>query len=701
MRSLINARMLTIGSTLTIFIMLGISSIALFLARRLDIPHTVLLVLIGTGLGFLSVFPYLSFVQEFKLTPELLFYLLLPTLIFESAYQMDIRKMVRDSKLILLLSVGSFLISTVLIAFGLQIALGWIDITVPISITLLFGALISATDPVAVLALFKEYGAPRRLSLIFEGESLFNDATAVALFLIVLEAIRVNDISILTTLEGIGSFIFMLIGGALFGLLMGGVFATLVGAARENEAASITLTIVLAHITFITAELISTASLGDFKLHLSPIIATTVASLLMGNYGRAKISPHAEEFVSKIWEEFAFMANSLIFLLIGVLIAQTAPLIPALIPSIILTIVIVAIARALSIYPVTIIFNQFSKPAEQLPRSWQHLLAWGSLRGALAVTMVLLIPDNLSVPLWNLSISPKEFLLVLTISCITATLVIKASTIKHFIRHFKIDCLTDIEEFEYQEAKALMHQKVTERLAQYGERGYIDEDTANELLKKHEQAFKRACNKIGEMSTEYRNNLAFRVLRMFAIGIERRYLRSLYDNHEVTESVFRRISGKLKLQLEAIEHGNLSPDTSLHVDARDIFERLASFIESIITPKKATYTFAERYMYFRAQTIISRKVLKELHVTHEANTIFTHAAVEHVKNLYTTFKQNSEQKLINLSNEYEPEAKMLALKLAQQSIHTIERTVLDDIAKKELITPKLYVALSEEIRNTN
>lgn len=681
--------------------MLGISSIALFLARRLDIPHTVLLVLIGTGLGFLSVFPYFSFVQEFELTPELLFYLLLPTLIFESAYQMDIRKMVRDSKLILLLSIGSFLLSTVLIAFGLQLILGFISIDVPISITLLFGALISATDPVAVLALFKEYGAPRRLSLIFEGESLFNDATAVALFLIVLEAIRYNDISIVTTLEGFGVFFMMLCGGAIFGLLMGGIFATMVGAARESEAASITLTIVLAHITFITAELISTVSIGDFSFHLSPIIATTVASLLMGNYGRAKISPHAEEFVNKIWEEFAFMANSLIFLLIGVLIAQTAPLIPILIPSILITIIVVATARALSIYPVTLLFNFFSKPAERLPRSWQHLLAWGSLRGALAVTMVLLIPDELTVPLWNLSISPKNFLLVLTISCITATLVIKASTIKHFIHHFKIDCLTDIEEFEYQEAKALMHQKVTERLAQYSERGYIDEETANELLKKHEYAFKRACSKIGQMSTEYRDNLAFRVLRMFAIGIERRYLRALYDNHEVTESVFRRISGKLKLQLEAIEHGNLSPDTSLHVDARDIFERLASLLQSVFTPKKSTYTFSERYMYYRAQTIISRKVLKELSGTDKVNTIFTQAAVEHVKNLYTTFKQNSEQKLINLSTEHPAEAKQLALTLAKQSIHTIERTVLDDISKKELITPKLHVALSEEIRHQN
>lgn len=692
--------MLTIGSTLTIFIMLGVSSVALFLAKRLDIPHTVLLVLIGAGLGFLSVFPQFAFVREFELTPELLFYLLLPTLIFESAYQMDIRKLVKDSFLVLLLSVGSFLISAVLIAFGLQFVLGLFGFDVPIIVTLLFGALISATDPVAVLALFKEYGAPRRLSLIFEGESLFNDATAVALFLIILEAMNHGDISILTTMEGFFMFISMLVGGALFGLLIGGVFAWMVGAARESELASITLTIVLAHITFITAELISQSSFGGFTMHLSPIIATTVASLLMGNYGRAKINPHAEEFVSKLWEQFAFMANSLIFLLMGVLIASTAPLFTSLAPVIVITILIVATARALSIYPMTLLFNAISKTVDRIPGNWQHLLAWGSLRGALAITMVLLVPEDLSVPYWDFPVSPKEFLLVLTISCITTTLIIKATTIKHFLSKFKLDCLTEVEEFEYQEARALMHKKVTEKLLYYIERGYIDEVIAERLLQEHVGAFKNACNNIQQLTDERRDDLAFRVLRMFAIGIERRYLLNLYNNHEVTEPIFRRISGKLKLQLEAIEHGNLSPDTSIHADARDVFERLAGLLKTIFKPSSLERTYAERYMYYRAQAIISRKVLKELDIIDEAHTIFTKAAVEHVRTLYTTFKQNSERKLKNHANEQPVVAEKLAQQLAEHSIHTIERTVLEDIVKKELITPKLFIALSDEIKKS-
>ncbi|MCA9356712.1 sodium:proton antiporter [Candidatus Nomurabacteria bacterium] len=689
--------MLTIGTTLAIFLILGISSLALFWAKKIGLPHTVLLVLIGIGLGLLTHFEIFSFFSEFHLTPELLFYLLLPTLIFESAYHMNVRKLVSDSGIVLILSIGSFLLSAGIIAVALHFMLGLIGIVIPLSITLLFGALISATDPVAVLALFKEYGVPSRLSLIFEGESLFNDATAVALFLIILEAINSGGVSVVTSLEGALTFASMLIGGVVFGLIVGGFFAMLVGIVRENEIASITLTIVLAHITFIMAELISETGV----IFVSSIISTTVASLLMGNYGRAKIHPKAEEFVSKLWEQLAFMANSIIFILIGILMVQAPILEPLMLTSTLIAVAVVASARAISIYPPVFLYNIFQKGADKIPSAWQHLLAWGSLRGALAVTMVLLIPEELSVPGWTLDISPRNFLLALTVGCIATTLFVKATTIRNMIRHFKLDSLTEIEEVEYQEAQALMHHKVTSQLAVYLERGYIDADIADELLKEHAAAFKKASKNVALLSDERRNDLAFRVLRIFAIGIEKRYLKALYHHNEVTETVYRRIWGKLQLQLEAVEEGNLTPDVSIHADARDVFEHLASWIKRITGKKEINTTFKNKYMYYRAQTIISRKVLKEITLLKlVSSSIFTSAAVVHVTDLYTTFKQNSEQKLIDLASDNQDEARVLAENLAEHSVHTIEENVLNDIFKQELVTQKLYIALNEEISKT-
>ncbi len=682
--------------------MLGISSLAVFWAKRINLPHTVLLVVIGIGLGFLSSLSTFSFFGEFKLTPELLFYLFLPTLIFESAYHMNIRKLVDDKSIVLLLAIGSFLISTAVVSVLLHFALLIFGIDIPFSITILFGALISATDPVAVLALFKEYGAPRRLSLIFEGESLFNDATAVAVFLITLEAIRSDSFSALTSLEGFATFISMLVGGALFGLLIGGFFAFLVGTARESEIASITLTIVLAHITFIMSELISTTPLlFGVTIAISPIISTTVASLLMGNYGRAKIHPRAEKFVGELWEQFAFMANSLVFILIGILMVNTPFNEPFVIYSVFVAIFIVALARAVSIYPVVSFYNVFQPVAKNIPLPWQHLMAWGSLRGALAVTMVLIIPDDFMVHNWPLVTSPKDFLLALTVGCIGATLFIKATTMKRFIRRFSLDSLTEVEEIEYQEAQALIHHHVTNRLKKYLDRGYIDDAIAQRLLKEHGAAFNKACQKIAKLSDSDQDNLTFRVLRMFAIGIEKRYLKELFHYNEINEPVFRRILGKLQLQLEAIESGNISPDLSLNTDPRDVFEHLASLMRSILKSKTVDHEFTDKYMYYRAQTIISRKVLKEFTQLKQASgSIFTTSALEHVIAVYTQFKENSHNKLQAHIKTNETQAAKLAHTLAEHSVHTIEEKVLSDIFNKELITQKLYITLKEELSGT-
>ena len=696
--------MLTATATLAIFTMLGLSSLAVFWAKRIKLPHTVFLVLLGIGLGLLThIFPTLTFFEEFKLTPELLFYLLLPTLIFESAYSINARRMVEDTVPIIALAVVSLLVSAGLIGGSLYLLLPFFHIELPLMVALLFGALISATDPVAVLALFKEFGAPRRLSLIFEGESLFNDATGVALFLVILSIVVGGFHGTDTVITGITSFSSMLIGGVFFGLIMGGLFAKLVGATRESEVASITLTIVLAHTTFILSDILSEVlHLGHTALPLSPIIATTVASLVMGNYGRPKIHPRAEEFVEKLWGQLAFMANSLIFILIG-LLATTIPFFTGnMLIVIVTTIFIVAVGRALSIYPVVSGYNLFASANRTLPRAWQHLLSWGSLRGALAVTMVLLIPDTLTVPGWTLTMSVKEFILSLTVGCIIATLFIKATTISAMMRRLKLDRMTETEEVEYQEAKALIHHEVSDRLTRYEQRGYINQEAATRLREAHDQSFAEACELVANLSQDEKDCLAHRVLRMFAIGIEKRHLKNLYHHNEVNELVYRRLYGKLQLQLEAVEHGNLDPNTSLHTDGKDVFEHIAGLVRSILSPLTTADKIRNNFMYYRAQAIMARKVLKELDAIEEqqAVSIFTKEALEHTTALYKKFKAQSREKMYAIENDHPKEIGSLAETLADHGVHKIEENLLAELFERELITPKLFVTLTDELTTT-
>lgn len=689
--------MLTANATLAIFTMLGISSLAIFWAKRVRLPHTVFLVVIGLVLGLAAQIPTFHFFSEFYLTPELLFFLLLPTLIFESAYNINARRMVEDSAIVMVLAVIGLLVSTVIIGAAMYYLMAFLGYNVPFILTLIFGALISATDPVAVLALFKEYGAPRRLSLIFEGESLFNDATAVALFIVLLEVARFGYHGFDTIFEGLVTFSSMMIGGVIFGVIIGGIFAKLIGIARENEIASITLTIVLAHVTFILAEILSHhMKIGDYHLALSPIIATTVAALLMGNYGRSKIHPRAEEFVENLWSQLAFMSNSLIFILIGILFVNVPTLNLEMLGVVAVTILIVAVARALSIYPVIGIFNFFSIPSKRIPRAWQHLLSWGSLRGALAVTMVLLIPNELSFENWNLAMSPKDFLLAITVGCIFATLFIKATTIQSFMRRLKLDELTEIEKVEAQEARALIHHEVQGKLKTFAERGYIERTVADNLAIEHGKKYEEACT---NLESDQAKGLALRVLRMYAIGIEKRHLKELYQHNEVSEQVYRRLTGKLQLQLEQIEHGNLAPNMSIHTDGKDVFETLASRLRSFFKKETEDNRFDNLYMYYRAQSIISRKVLKELqHIDkNSAEHIFNNSALSHVLELYTTFREQSEKKMRDIAESDPTRHKKLSATLANYGVRKIEESTLIELYERQLITPKLYISLKEEL----
>lgn len=310
--------------------------------------------------------------------------------------------------------------------------------------------------------------------------------------------------------------------------------------------------------------------------------------------------------------------------------------------------------------------------------------------------MVLLIPDNLTFTYWNLSITPKEFLLAITVGCIFATLFIKATTIQNVMRRLKLDTLTDIEQIEAHEARALIHHEVQDRIERYEQRGYIETDLAQELYTYHQKRFEEAC---AHLELPDIKDLSHRILRMYAIGIEKRHLKELYHHHEVTESVFKRLTGKLQLQLEAIEHGNLAPNMSIHIDEKDVFDILANALRARFQPQSPNAKIEDQYMYYRAQSIISRKVLKELESIDKSSAehIFNGEALTHVLELYRTFRTQSEKKMRTLADNHPQLCQSLAKRLALHGVYKVEETVLHELFERQLITPKLYIALKEEL----
>jgi len=212
--------------------------------------------------------------------------------------------------------------------------------------------------------------------------------------------------------------------------LIGFVFSQLIGRLKNEEFLELALTLSLAHTTFIAAEIIN-----HFLFPVSGVIATTIAAMVLGNYGRYKISPRVEKTMGHYWEFFAFLSNSLVFMLVGIMVVELRVDWMSLALPISIAVLVVILGRAISVYSVVGVLNAV-KLEERIPTSWQHLLSWGSLRGALAVIMVLLIPEDLVISGWTLDISVRDFVLALTVGCIVFTTFVKATTIFPIMRYF-------------------------------------------------------------------------------------------------------------------------------------------------------------------------------------------------------------------------------------------------------------------------
>ncbi len=360
------------GVEFLIWLLIAASAIAV-LTKYLRIPYTVALVLGGLFLSLLHL-PLLSPLQPNQrsnwLTPDVILILFLPALVFEGSLKIDVRELLRDAAPLLVLANVGVLLATVVTGYLVHWAIG-----LPILIALLFGAIISATDPISVLAIFKDLKMDKRLSVIIEGESLLNDGTAVVLFQILLAGVVAGGLS---AGKGIGQFLLAVGGGAVLGFALG-YAASKITQTIDDPQIEITLTTIVAYGSYLLAN----------HLHLSGVIATASAGLMVGNFGAKRgMSAQTRTALESFWEYIAFVMNSLVFLLIGLEVHIDA-LAHAWRP-VLFAIAAVLIGRSLSVYSLVPVANFF---AEKIPLRWQHVVVWGGLRGALALALALSLND--------------------------------------------------------------------------------------------------------------------------------------------------------------------------------------------------------------------------------------------------------------------------------------------------------------------
>ncbi|MBS3964880.1 MAG: sodium:proton antiporter [Methylomonas sp.] len=684
---------------LSLFSLMLISLAVFVTSKKIGVPYTVLLVIVGSLLIPLSHIEFFSFITSFKLTPELLFFVFLPVLIFESAYNMNIRSVTENIYSIGSLAIIGLLVSTLFIGIGGFYIFDAAGFAVPMLVLLLFGAIISSTDPVAVLALFKEYGAPQRLTLIFEGESLFNDATGFAAFLVILDLITHGYHGYASLFDALMSFSIMLGGGIVFGLFMGFIFARLIELVRGNEHLEITLTLLVAHLTFVLTEVISEhLVIAGHEIRLSSIIATLIASMVIGNFGRYKMSPDIEEYMEKFWSYFAFVTNSLVFILMGLLFADLAiDLNIALLP-ILLAVATVVVGRALAVYPVLWLLNKTGKE-RAIPRNWMHLLAWGSLRGSLAVIMVLLIPDDLTVPNWSFSFSVKDFVTAVTIGSIYFTLLVKATTIGKVMHALGIDALTDMEQVGYFKSKAQMYEKSLEKLQDLANDQQITQQQYDTLKQQHENLYQIACLEC-KQAIGKSPKLTENMLRTYALGVEKEHLKEIFLHGEIEEKTYKKITNMLSIQTERIKRGHeqvKSVDEHFPIDS---LEQFVLSISRIAFWRDHRFKAEELYRYYRALNKISGNVVKELSALEQSGLsgVFDDSqALAKIITLYQAFQVNTHGKMLAVIKQNEAMLNALNEAAATQAIAVLQGETLDKLYKNEIITSKLYIMLRNEM----
>lgn len=347
-------------------ILLLIAAVVAMLARRVRLPYTVGLVATGVVLAFSGIAP------DIQLTKSLIFTAFLPPLVFEAAFHIPWSELRQDLPVVLTLATVGVLLSASLTAAGMWCLAGWEWTT-----ALLFGVLIAATDPVSVIATFKEAGIRGRLKLLVEAESLLNDGTAAVAFGVVLATTGGGAISGLGIVQ---SFVVTVFGGVLCGAIVGCGVLLLAGR-TEDHLVEITFTTVAAYGSFWLAE----------HFHLSGVLATLTTGLLVGNIGPlGAISDKGREAVESFWEYTAFVVNSLIFLLIGIREAQES--FWALLTPAIVAVVFVLLGRMVAVYSCCALFTYSN---QRVGWRYQHILVWGGLRGALALALALGLPSEI------------------------------------------------------------------------------------------------------------------------------------------------------------------------------------------------------------------------------------------------------------------------------------------------------------------
>jgi len=509
-------------------------------AERLHLPYTVLLAIVGVAIGAVSSFllytPLTNVfddivrpVVDLPFNASIFLVVFLPLLLFHAALTIDLREIAPDWAPILTLAIVAVFAAAVAIGFSLSFAAG-----IPLTVALLVGAIVATTDPSAVVAIFRELGAPARLTRLLEGESLLNDAAAIVLFSVLVGMLTEGTRTDFAA--GALHFAEAFLGGIVLGAAGGRIFGTVLPFLGGSRLAEVTLSVALPYIVYLLAE-----QLFD----VSGVVAVVSAGLTAGAIGRVRLAPDNWRYVERVWEQTGFWASSLIFV-------SASTLVPKLLTGVHLEdswLLLVAVAAALASRAV-VLFGLLPllsalHLSQKVSGAYKLAIAWGGLRGAVTLALALAVTENSRI-----DPDVRNGVAVLATGFVLFTLLVNGLTLRPVIRLLKLDRLSPLNQALRNKVLALSLADVRDALSETASQYAIPPDVAR-------SATEPVDRRIDELSAQPDLEQAISDrdrIRIGLVALANRERRIILDHHAqrtVSSAAIERLLRNTNLILDA------------------------------------------------------------------------------------------------------------------------------------------------------
>jgi CPA1 family monovalent cation:H+ antiporter len=669
--------------------LLGLAVLMYPASHRLNIPYTVLLAAIGCLLGYSAewgidlqhlgvIDDFLDSLNSFHISSDAVLYIFLPVLVFEAALGIDAHRLIDDIAPILLLAVIGLLIS----AFMVGYALHWISGT-SLIVCLLLGAIVSATDPVAVMAIFKDLQAPKRLSILVEGESLFNDATAIVLFGILSAMLTGNSSG--DIFSGIQSFLTTFLFGILAGLVIGRVFCSVLSKMGKYPLVQITLTLSLAYLSFILAE---------HYFHVSGVMAVVGAALVVGSYGHSTLSPETWEKLHETWDHFAFWANSIIFILVGMVVPKIMGSISLNEWLLLGVLVLIAFgARALILFVALPLFESWNSSAKT-SKAYKGIMLWGGLRGAVSLALALSVMENAAF-----TPEIQRFIGVLVTGFVLFTLLVNATTVGTLLNILGLDQLDPVDQIIRNRALKLSLTKVQHSLRNTAQNHNIKPELSDDILRQYQKDEKEADDLLS-LSRELSENDWIRVGLFDLCALERAGYLKQFEEGFISTYIIRRLLAQVEDLRDGLQTGNARE--GYQIFSAEILEFNWRFHFALICHRKLGISrklsehLADRFeILLSSQTVLRESLLTALP---KMEPLIGKNSTETLRSLVKYRLKKTEQALHFLQLQYPDYFLMLQKRYLSHTAIRLQEADYEQLRGETVISGEVFKSLEADLQ---